>query len=362
MRLRGPLASLLAVVLLLLPMGTAAQTPIAALSVGSGSGLPGATGIHIAVSLDSQGGAQVAGLNFDLTFDSSRLTVAGVNVGSAASSVGKLLSWSQPEANRIRVIIIGVNQTAIPDGTVATISFDVLGAASPGTSALTLSSTAATDPTGNPVAVDVVNGSFEVLAPPATNTATATATSTSTATATPTSTTAGPTSTRTATPTATRTRTVTPTPTHSRTPGGPTDTAAPTSTRTQTPTVTQTAAVGAPTSTLPATADATLLPTLTLANSEEPALTQTAQAATAAAAFEAAVAGTATALAEFDAAVQATATALALRDPAPTPSAPAVPRPAWALWLVLGLGGLALLSFVTLIYLLVLRRKRASRS
>ena len=102
---------------------------MASLSVGSGSGLPGATNISIPVSLASLGGAQVTGLNFDLSFNSSRLSVGSVTIGSAASSAGKSLSWSQPAANRIRVIIVGFNATAIPDGTVAVVSINVLGGA-----------------------------------------------------------------------------------------------------------------------------------------------------------------------------------------------------------------------------------------
>jgi hypothetical protein len=163
MKTRGEWACLLAVVLLAVPFGTAAQTPIASLSVGSASGLPRTSDVAVPVSLASQGGAEVAGLSFDLTFDSSRLSVAGVSIGSAAASAGKLLSWNLVSANRIRVIIFGVNQTAIPDSSVAVVSFNVPAGAPAGTSALTLSNTVASDSDGKPVVRDTSNGSFRVL-------------------------------------------------------------------------------------------------------------------------------------------------------------------------------------------------------
>ena len=94
MKTRGEWACLLAVVLLAWPFGTAAQAPIASLSVGSASGLPRTSGVAVPVSLASQGGAAVTGLSFDLTFDATRLSVAGVSLGSAAASAEKSLSWN----------------------------------------------------------------------------------------------------------------------------------------------------------------------------------------------------------------------------------------------------------------------------
>jgi hypothetical protein len=150
-------------VLLAWPSGTAAQAPIASLSVGNASGLPRTSGVAVPVGLASQGGAEVTGLSFDLTFDATRLSVAGVSLGSAAASAEKSLSWNLVSANRIRVIIFGVNQSAIPDSSVAIVSFNVPAGAPVGTSALTLSNTVASDRYGMPVVQDTSNGSFRVL-------------------------------------------------------------------------------------------------------------------------------------------------------------------------------------------------------
>ena len=163
MKTRGEKACLLAALLLAVPFGVAAQTPMALLSVGSGSGLPRATDVAVPVSLASQGGVEVTGLNFELTFDASRLTVASVSLGSAAALAGKSLSWNLVSPNRIRVIIFGVNQTAIPDSGVAVVTFNVPSGAPAGTSALTLSNVVAGDRDGKPVMKSTSNGSFRVL-------------------------------------------------------------------------------------------------------------------------------------------------------------------------------------------------------
>ena len=66
----------------------AALVPLAVLTVidDNASGYPGDTGIGVPVSLSSQGGAEVSIVNFDLNYDTDRLTVAGVAIGSAASA------------------------------------------------------------------------------------------------------------------------------------------------------------------------------------------------------------------------------------------------------------------------------------
>ncbi|MBF8256250.1 MAG: Cohesin protein [Anaerolineales bacterium] len=173
--LRSFLAVGLLLALALPQVGAQAQAPSAILSVGSASGAPGATGIGVAVSLTSQNGAEVSAINFDIAFDSSRLTVGGVSLGSGASSAGKSLSSSQPSAGTLRIVIQG-GVLPIPDGTLATVSFNVNGGASPGASSLSLGNAIASDPLANPVPLALNNGTFTVTAPPATNTSLPTAT------------------------------------------------------------------------------------------------------------------------------------------------------------------------------------------
>lgn len=344
----------------------AAQTLQAVLSVASGSGLPGATGVSIPVSLTSQGGAHVAGLNFDLNFDASRVEVPtgtcngiAVALGSAAASADKSISCSHPSSSSVRVIIFGLNTNVISDGPVAVVTFDVLAGAAPGTFALTLSNWAASDPDGQGVPVTTSDGSFTVLTPPATSTPTATTappTPTVTHTRTPTASTTpvGPTPTGTTTSTPTRTLTATPYVAPTWTPTGPTLTRTATPASTLTRTVSPTASVTQPpTSSLTplASGETTAAPpddTPTPWSTFSPAL-------------ETAVAATATALGLLDQAVIATATALAHagapQNPAPAPGAG---LPFGGILLVLGVIALGALAVAGAIAFVLWRRRSAA--
>jgi hypothetical protein len=352
---RSCLAVLLALVLLVLPLGASAQSPSGLLSAGDASGLPGATNVAVTISLDSQGGAEIAGVNFDLTFDDARLDVSDVVIGSAAADAGKVLGWSQPSSNRIRVIIYAVaNQNVIDDGAVAVVRFNVLGGAVPGDSELNLTNAAAGDPDANPVDLSLSDGTFSVLAPPSTNTPTATRTPTPTRTAT-----------RTRTPT--RTRTITRTPTETPTGPTPTRTRTPRDTSTRTRTATWTPGTPTLTATGTATASPGILPTTAPAS-------QAAQPSTPSETpwpegyfppeVETAAAATGTALAEFDAAVAGTATALAVgAQPVPPEDGGSLLPGSWlGEWtLVLLVGGAALVAGLgALILGFVVLRRRSS--
>lgn len=175
-KLSSPLFS--AILLLTLAVGAAASSPTVVISAGSASGNPGDTNINVPVSLQSKDGAHVVGLNFDLSFDDNRLNVSSVTIGPAASGAGKIMSWSQLSTSTVRVIIFGLNQDMIPNGTVANVIFNVLDDAAPETSHLVLSNAAATDPSSSGIGVRLNNGSFTVFSLPATNTTTSSVTPT----------------------------------------------------------------------------------------------------------------------------------------------------------------------------------------
>lgn len=200
-----------ACVLFAVTLSAQAQTCGASLSAGSASGIPGDSDIVIPVRLDPDEGIEITGLNFDLTFDTNRLSIQNVTIGSAASSAAKTLSWLSPSSGRIRVIIFGLNQTAIPNGVMAKVTFSVNTGADPGSSSLSLSNATATDQNGVSVPLSLSPGTFTIPAPPPpTSTATVTqtphpsATMTRTATIQPTNTT-NPIDTQVVNATATRT-------------------------------------------------------------------------------------------------------------------------------------------------------------
>jgi Cohesin domain len=154
---------LLALLLLALPFRTEALSPRAELTIASSYGFPGTKTVPLAVTLTSLDGAQVSGLSFDLTFDDSRLSFREASLGIAAAMAGKTATWNLVAPNRLRVIIIGVNQWAIGTGPVLSVRFNILPGAATGTSILGLSSFVASDPASSPVTRSSTDGSFRVV-------------------------------------------------------------------------------------------------------------------------------------------------------------------------------------------------------
>jgi len=134
----------------------------ATLSVGSASGSPGDKNIAVPVGLTSTPGEKVCGFNFDLSFDTSRLSFKEVTLGSGAVDAGKSLSFSQPSSNTIRVIVVGLNQNVIDDGEVLTFTFDILDKASGGKAEITITKPSISDPKGKLLAVSTEDGELHV--------------------------------------------------------------------------------------------------------------------------------------------------------------------------------------------------------
>ncbi len=138
-------------------------TQAATLTAGSVSASPGATGISVPITLTNGTGDQISAANFDLTYDQNSLVLTNVTVGTAASNAGKGVSYSTPSAGTIRVVIYGVNQTAIANGAVANIIFNVSSSAAAGDKALAFSAYAASNPTAGDVSLSVVSGKVTVM-------------------------------------------------------------------------------------------------------------------------------------------------------------------------------------------------------
>jgi len=134
----------------------------ATLTVGSGSGLPGAKNILIPINLSSAPSKGAGSFNFDLNFDTPRLTFKTVTLGPKAIEAGKSLSHIQPNPNIVRVIVIGFNQNIISNGTVLNFTFDILNNAPPGKADLIITKPSVADPAGKLLPVTINNGSITV--------------------------------------------------------------------------------------------------------------------------------------------------------------------------------------------------------
>ena len=133
----------------------------------TGSEASGAAGTQdVILSFDLATGAEenVSALQFDVSYDTSRLTFSEVTAGQVALDAGKEIASSVPSAGTIRAVIYGINQNSIADGTVATMRFDIDGSASAGEVPVSITNTVASDPDAGAVTIGSVDGSVTVSA------------------------------------------------------------------------------------------------------------------------------------------------------------------------------------------------------
>lgn len=134
----------------------------ATLTAGDASGYPDLTDVPVDIELETDDGEKVAGLQFDLVFDSTAVSVADFQIGPAAANADKELVWSLVESGRARVIISAVNQDPIPDGTVATGLFDIASDAPLDETPLELDEVIMSDPDAEAVPATGVAGSIQI--------------------------------------------------------------------------------------------------------------------------------------------------------------------------------------------------------
>jgi len=138
------------------------QSSAATLSVGQVDATPGETTVAVPLSLVLSPGNVIAALQGDIAFDSQMLSLSDVSIGPAAAIANKSVSFSIQAPGLVRLIIAGLNQTAIADGVVANMIFSVANSTPSGMQAITLSNALAADPTGAPVPISPVSGGIAV--------------------------------------------------------------------------------------------------------------------------------------------------------------------------------------------------------
>jgi uncharacterized protein (TIGR03437 family) len=154
-------------ILTLIALCSVSALPGAELSMGAAVLAPGAGGI-LSVAYASQG-AQVNGLQFDLGYDSSNLSVNPI-AASSVRSAGKGRYYQDLPGNLHRLMVAGWNQTALSDGPLFTMYVNVSPNASPGNYAVTLNNVVGVDSSGNPVPISFGAGEITVSTALGTNT------------------------------------------------------------------------------------------------------------------------------------------------------------------------------------------------
>jgi cysteine-rich repeat protein len=122
-----------AVVAIALVLGSTRASTVRAdvsLTATTGFGAPGST-VTLTVDIASSGGSLPSTLNFDLVFDAGRLSVLpqSVTCGAACAAAEKMVQTGLLEPGRLRVIVFGLNATAIPDGELVGVPFTIAAAA-----------------------------------------------------------------------------------------------------------------------------------------------------------------------------------------------------------------------------------------
>ena len=107
-------------------------------------------------------GSQVTALQFDLQYPANLTLTAAA--GTAATAAGKTLTTSAIAAGTMRFVVAGINQTAIGDGALVTLTIAAPSGAASATSPLHALNPAATNAAGTAVSLTGVDGSVAVQA------------------------------------------------------------------------------------------------------------------------------------------------------------------------------------------------------
>ena len=123
------------------------------------SATPGAS-ILAQVTFASQG-SSVSGVQFDVQYDNSAISLAAT-LAPPVSTSNKTLYAVDLAPNKKRFLIIGLNQSLIPDGTLINLVVNINPSAPVGAYVLDLSNVCATDPAGNATPVAGIDGTVLV--------------------------------------------------------------------------------------------------------------------------------------------------------------------------------------------------------
>ncbi len=109
--------------LLLLTIASPALAQQAMVSLSSSSAVPGGA-VSLTISLASSGGAQPVAVQWTLGYSASSITSVSITGGSSLSAASKSVACS-PNATGTICVAYGMNSNAIPDGALATATFQI---------------------------------------------------------------------------------------------------------------------------------------------------------------------------------------------------------------------------------------------
>jgi uncharacterized protein (TIGR03437 family) len=138
------------------PAATSSQ-----ITLSNQSAAPGSS-ILFPVTFTSQG-ASISGIQFDLEYDGSAMSLA-TTLGDALRQSGKKMYAADLASNRKRILIVGTNQNPITDGNLFSLFVNVSATAVQGSYLLNISGIIGTNPNGLPASILGVAGTLTVSA------------------------------------------------------------------------------------------------------------------------------------------------------------------------------------------------------
>ena len=141
----------------------AQATGASEIAMGDGSAAPGASGVEVVVTFTRTDAEEVSGIQFDIVYDETVLSVSDVVAGAAASDAGKQVASSQVEDGRTAVVISGITTTfPIQTGALAIVTFAVAADAIETVYTIEMADVILSDEIGRRVSATVTDGSFTV--------------------------------------------------------------------------------------------------------------------------------------------------------------------------------------------------------
>ncbi len=134
----------------------------ATLTVANVIAAPSAKDVRVAVNLAPDCEDAVSGVQFDLVYDASNVTLNEVQTGQAAAAAGKTASFHVATAGKATIVVSGMNKNTIATGSVAEVLFDLSDQPARQVYSLVLERIIMTDAAGRAIPALGVSGSIIV--------------------------------------------------------------------------------------------------------------------------------------------------------------------------------------------------------
>ncbi|MCM8813334.1 MAG: cohesin domain-containing protein [Candidatus Omnitrophica bacterium] len=118
----------------------------------------GVSAFTLGLNISSVPQAIATGLNVDIRYDAAKFSLQTVTAGPVATQASKSVVYSTPSTGVARVVVYGLNQNTLADGTIAVLNFNINSGTSIMQESFTLENFSVSDSGGNSIPVQIQNG------------------------------------------------------------------------------------------------------------------------------------------------------------------------------------------------------------